>query len=81
MKCGSTFPLAKMRSHFALHRVMMEDENGGTTLRCSRANLEPLAAMLLTLGCSIVVRQPPELKDTFDRLAKRAAQAAAGARV
>ena len=74
-------PLAKMRSHFALHRVMMEDENGGTTLRCSRANLEPLAAMLLTLGCSIVVRQPPELKDTFDRLAKRAAQAAAGARV
>ena len=74
-------PLDKMRSHFALHRVMMEDENGGTTLRCSRANLEPLAAMLLTLGCSIVVRQPPELKDTFDRLAKRAAQAAAGARV
>ena len=74
-------PLAKMRSHFALHRVMMEDENGGTTLRCSRANLEPLAAMLLTLGCSIVVRQPPELRDTFDRLAKRAAQAAAGARV
>jgi predicted DNA-binding transcriptional regulator YafY len=71
-------PLDKMRSHFALHRVMMEDENGGTTLRCSRANLEPLAAMLLMLGCSIVVRQPPELRDTFDRLANRAAQAAAG---
>ena len=71
-------PIAKMRSHFALHRVMMEDENGGTTLRCSRANLEPLAAMLLRLGCSIVVRQPAELRDTFDCLAKRAAQAAAG---
>jgi predicted DNA-binding transcriptional regulator YafY len=70
-------PLDKMRSHFALHRVMMEDENGGTTLRCSRANLEPLAAMFLTLGCSIVVRQPAELRDTFDRLANRAAQAAA----
>jgi predicted DNA-binding transcriptional regulator YafY len=73
-------PLDKMRSRFAWHRVMMEDEHGGTTLRCSRANLEPLAAMLLTLGCSIVVRQPPELRDTFDRLANRAAQAAAGAR-
>jgi predicted DNA-binding transcriptional regulator YafY len=71
-------PLDKMRSRFAWHRVMMEDENGGTTLRCSRANLEPLAAMLLMLGCSIVVRQPPELRDAFDRLANRAAQAAAG---
>jgi len=38
-----------------------------------------LAAMLLMLGCSIVVRQPPELRETFDRLANRAAQAA-GAR-
>jgi hypothetical protein len=30
------------------------------------------------LGCSIVVRQPPELRGAFDRLANRAAQAAAG---
>jgi len=73
-------PLDKARSHFALHRVMMEEENGGTTLRCARENLEPFAAMLLTLGCSIVVRQPPELHEAFDRLAARAAQAAAGAR-
>jgi predicted DNA-binding transcriptional regulator YafY len=70
-------PLEKLRPNFALHRVMMESENGGTTLRCARENLEPLAAMLLTLGCAIVVRQPQELVETFGRLATRAAQAAA----
>jgi predicted DNA-binding transcriptional regulator YafY len=69
-------PIDKARSHFALHRVMMEDENGGITLRCARQNLEPFAAMLLTLGCSIVVRQPRELHEAFDRLAARAVQAA-----
>jgi len=72
-------PIEKARSHFALHRVMMQDENGGTTLRCARENLEPFAAMLLTLGCSIVVRQPRELHETFARLATRATQAAARA--
>ncbi len=71
-------PLDKAQPYFALHRVVMEDENGGTTLRCARENLEPFAAMLLTLGCSIVVRQPRELKETFDRFATRAAQAAGG---
>jgi predicted DNA-binding transcriptional regulator YafY len=71
-------PIDKARSHFALHRVLMEDENGGTTLRCSRENLEPFAAMLLTLGCSIVVRQPRELRGAFERLAARATEAAVG---
>jgi predicted DNA-binding transcriptional regulator YafY len=69
-------PIEKARARFACHRVMIEEENGGVTLRCSRENLEWFAAMLLTLGCSIVVRQPPELKEAFDRLATRAAQAA-----
>ena len=68
-------PIATLRSHFALHRVSMQEEAGGATLRCSRDNLEPFAAMLLSLGCPITVRQPPELKDTFARLASRAAQA------
>jgi len=73
-------PVEKARSHFALHRLMVEGENGGVTLRCSRENLESFAAMLLTLPCSIVVRQPPELRDAFDRLATRAAQAALSGR-
>jgi predicted DNA-binding transcriptional regulator YafY len=71
-------PLDKVRSHFALHRVMAEEENGGATLRCARENLEPFAAMLLTLGCSIVVRQPRELQEAFAQLAARATQAASG---
>jgi predicted DNA-binding transcriptional regulator YafY len=70
-------PIDKLSSHFALHRVMMEEENGGATLRCARENLEPFAAMLLTLGCSIVVRQPRELMGAFRHLATRAAEAAA----
>jgi predicted DNA-binding transcriptional regulator YafY len=73
-------PIDRARKRFALHRLVMEDENGGTTLRCARENLEPFAAMLLTLGCPIVVRQPQELTETFDRLAVRALQAAASGR-
>jgi predicted DNA-binding transcriptional regulator YafY len=70
-------PLAEAGSHFALYRVSVSEENGGTTLRCGRDNLEAFAAMLLTLGCRIVVRQPRELRETFSVLAKRATAAAA----
>jgi len=73
-------PIEKARSHFACDRVMVEDENGGVTLRCSRENLESFAAMPLTVGRTIVVRQPPELREAFERLASRAAQAAASGR-
>jgi hypothetical protein len=60
---------------------MMEDESGGTTLRCARENLEPFATMLLTLGCSIMVRQPRELHEAFARIAARATQAASGGKL
>jgi predicted DNA-binding transcriptional regulator YafY len=70
-------PAAEARSHFALHRVSMSEENGGTTLRCGRDHLEGFAAMLLSLGCRITVRQPPQLRETFAALAKRASAAAA----
>lgn len=73
-------PIEKARSHFAAHRIILEEENHGTLLRCARENLEPFAAMLLTLGCSIEVRQPPELMETFDRLATRATRAASSGR-
>ena len=69
-------PIEKARSHFALHRVAIQEEESGTVLRCARENLEPFAAMLLSLGCPIVVRQPAELREAFGRLASRAAQAA-----
>ena len=75
-------PVGKAQSHFAFHRALMEEENGGTRVRCARANLERFAAMLLTLDCSVVVRRPKELIDTFDRLAMRAAKiVASGGRV
>jgi predicted DNA-binding transcriptional regulator YafY len=69
-------PAAATRSHFALHRVSMCEENGGTMLRCGRDNLEAFAAMLLSLGCRIVVREPPELREMFATLARRANDAA-----
>lgn len=74
-------PIDKLRCHFSAHRVVLEEENGGTKLTCTREDLEPFAAMLLTLGCVIVVKQPPELMDAFDRLATRAAEAANSGRM
>ena len=68
-------PLSEARSHFALYRVAIEEEDGGTTLRCGRDNLESFAAMLLSLGCRLVVKQPAELRETFAALSLRAAQA------
>ena len=29
-------PFEQVRSHFSLHRVMMEEQNGGTVMRCAR---------------------------------------------
>lgn len=72
-------PFAKARTHFALHRVTLAEEDGGTALRCGRENLETFSAMLLSLGCRIVVRRPEELKTAFASHAQRAADAAAGA--
>lgn len=69
-------PMSEARAHFALYRVAMQEENGGTTLRCGRDNLEAFAAMLLSLGCRVAVREPAALRETFAGLAKRAAQAA-----
>jgi predicted DNA-binding transcriptional regulator YafY len=69
-------PIEEARSRFALHRVMVEEENGGTRLQCARDNLDRFAAMLLMFGCRMVVRQPEELRKTFQDLATRAARAA-----
>jgi predicted DNA-binding transcriptional regulator YafY len=68
--------LADAQAHFELHRVAACEENGGTTLKCGRDHLGKFAAMLLSLGCRIVVREPQELKAVFAALAKRASDAA-----
>jgi len=69
-------PFSEAHSHFALHRVAAQEENGGTTIRCGRDHLQSFAAMLLSIGCRIVVRQPQELKEAFAALSERAMQAA-----
>jgi predicted DNA-binding transcriptional regulator YafY len=69
-------PPEEARCQFAFHRVTVQEENGGITLRCGRENLPRFAAMLLSLGCRIEVREPPELRETFAALARRATQAA-----
>ncbi|HWF48560.1 MAG TPA: WYL domain-containing protein, partial [Bryobacteraceae bacterium] len=71
-------PYSEAHSQFVLHRVAMHEENHGITIRCGRDNLLAFAAMLLSLGCRVVVRQPEELKEAFANLAKRAAQTAEG---
>lgn len=69
-------PAAEARSHFALHRASACEEDGGTVVRCGRDSLESFAAMLLSIGCRLVVREPPELRETFAALAERASAAA-----
>ena len=46
------------RKSFVPLRVALEEENGGTRVRCGRDRLEMIAAMLLSIGRRIVVEQP-----------------------
>lgn len=69
-------PVREVLSQVGPARVVAQEENGGTVLRCGRDRLESFAAMLLMFGCKVVVRQPPELREAFATLAQRAAQAA-----
>ena len=69
-------PLCRARSYFGPHRVSLQEEDGGITLRCGRDHLEEFAAMLLGLGCRVVIRKPEELKEAFANIARRALAAA-----
>jgi predicted DNA-binding transcriptional regulator YafY len=69
-------PLVEAGSSFALWRVAMEAEDGGTRLRCGRDSLDTFAAMLLSTGRRIEVHQPVELRKSFRHLATLATQAA-----
>ena len=58
-------------------RAVLEAQSGGTLLRCGADDLEVLALRLLTLGCRLEVRRPPELGAAFSGVAERATRAAA----
>ena len=68
-------PIEEAERTFAPWRVATEGRDGGTRLRCGRDRLEMFAAMLLSMGCRIVVHSPAELRETFRQLAQRAIQA------
>jgi predicted DNA-binding transcriptional regulator YafY len=69
-------PIAEAHQMFAMWRVAIEEENGGTRLRCARDRLEMIAALLLSAGRRIVVHSPEELRETFRELARQALRAA-----
>ena len=61
---------------FAPWRVALEEEDGGTRVRCGRDRLELFAAMLLSVGRRMVVHGPEELRTTFKALGRQAMEAA-----
>jgi predicted DNA-binding transcriptional regulator YafY len=69
-------PIEEANRTFAPWRVITEEDNGGTRLRCGRDRLQMFAAMLLSMGRRIVVHEPPELRETISELAAQAMQAA-----
>jgi predicted DNA-binding transcriptional regulator YafY len=69
-------PIEEAQQMFAMWRVAIEEEDGGTRLRCARDRLEMIAAMLLSAGRRIVVHGPDELRGTFRELARQAEIAA-----
>jgi predicted DNA-binding transcriptional regulator YafY len=69
-------PVEEARRNFQPWRVVLEEEDGGTRLRCGRDRLEMFAAMLLSMGRRIVVHGPEELRETFRELGRRAVEAA-----
>jgi len=70
-------PFEEATKTFAPWRVAIEEERGGTRLRCGRDRLELIAAMLLSTGARIVVNSPDELREAFRVLARHALSAAA----
>jgi predicted DNA-binding transcriptional regulator YafY len=69
-------PIEEVQQSIVPWRVSMEDEDGGTRLRCGRDRLETFAAMLLSTGRRVVVHSPEQMRETFRELARQALLAA-----
>jgi predicted DNA-binding transcriptional regulator YafY len=69
-------PIEEAGRTFAPWRVAIEPDHDGTRLRCARDRLDLFAAMLLSMGHRMVIHKPPELRETFRELARRASLAA-----
>jgi predicted DNA-binding transcriptional regulator YafY len=68
-------PIDEAERTFAHWRVALEPEDNGTRLLCGRDRLDLVAAMLLGMGCRIVVHSPPEMRQVFREMARRATTA------
>lgn len=71
-------PLVEAQCSFALWRVSLEEQDGGTRVQCNRDHLDFFAALLLSTRRRLVIHRPAELRETFRALSLEAAQAAAG---
>ena len=69
-------PIEEAERTFAPWRVATEKDHNGTRLRCGRDRLQLFAAMLLSMGCRIVIHKPAELREVFKELAHMALLAA-----
>jgi predicted DNA-binding transcriptional regulator YafY len=69
-------PIHEAGSIFGPMRVVAEEQDGGTRLRCGRDRLEIFAGMLLGMGRKIIIHSPPELRETFRSLARQALETA-----
>jgi predicted DNA-binding transcriptional regulator YafY len=65
-------PLEEAHWRVLPHKMMLEAEGDGTILRCGSADLEWVAAVLLSLRCRVVIREPIELRAAFVALAEKA---------
>ena len=69
-------PIEEAERTFAPWRVATEKDHNGTRLRCGRDRLQLFAAMLLSMGCRIVIHKPAQLREIFKELAHMALLAA-----
>jgi predicted DNA-binding transcriptional regulator YafY len=65
-------PLEEARWRVIPHKMALEVEGHGTLLRCGTADLGWMAAVLLSLKCGVVVRQPAALLEAFKVVAQQA---------
>lgn len=65
--------LEEARYHIPPVVATLEQQVEGVLLRCSASSLDWIARLLISLGCSFVVKQPPELREELHRQAERIA--------
>jgi len=71
--------LAEIQPRVPRSLALLEPLPQGVLFRTSVPDLDWMARFLLALGCPLSVRQPPELRDAFGRLAQQAAYIASAA--